>query len=130
MGSSVPPLTPSVWMEVCACLWSVTGHHPSGESAAADGSTDPSELGVSLTLNNKFEGRGTDAGDISAQSLLLRWVAAALAPAALAPRPAEGPAPKQPPPSPRAILSFGKFPLAAIPAGPLLATSASDLCHS
>lgn len=72
-------------MEVRACLSSVTGHRPSGESAAADGSTDPSKLEVSLTLTNKFEGLGTDAGDTSARSLLLRWVAAALAPADLGP---------------------------------------------
>lgn len=46
----------------------------SGEGVAAAGSPDLSKLEVSLTLANKFEGLETDAGDISAQSLLLRWV--------------------------------------------------------
>lgn len=42
---------------------------------------DLSKLEVSLTLTNKFEGLETDSEDTSAQSLLLRWVTAALAPA-------------------------------------------------
>ncbi|XP_045640045.1 ras GTPase-activating-like protein IQGAP3 isoform X1 [Ursus americanus] len=42
-----------------------------GEGVAAAGSPDLSKLEVSLTLANKFEGLETDAGDISAQSLLL-----------------------------------------------------------
>ncbi|XP_015453832.1 ras GTPase-activating-like protein IQGAP3 [Pteropus alecto] len=42
-----------------------------GETAAADGITELSKLEVSLTLTNKFEGLGTDAGDTSARSLLL-----------------------------------------------------------
>ncbi|XP_023390059.1 ras GTPase-activating-like protein IQGAP3 [Pteropus vampyrus] len=47
-----------------------------GENAAADGSSDLSKLEVSLTLTNKFEGLGTDAGDTSARSLLLSSPAA------------------------------------------------------
>ncbi|XP_019663242.1 ras GTPase-activating-like protein IQGAP3 isoform X2 [Ailuropoda melanoleuca] len=42
-----------------------------GEGMAAAGSPDLSKLEVSLTLANKFEGLETDAGDTSAQSLLL-----------------------------------------------------------
>lgn len=42
---------------------------------------DLSKLEVSLTLTNKFEGLETDAEDTSAQSLLLKWVIVALAPA-------------------------------------------------
>ncbi|XP_040491746.1 ras GTPase-activating-like protein IQGAP3 [Ursus maritimus] len=42
-----------------------------GEGVAAAGSPDLSKLEVSLTLANKFEGLETDAGDTSAQSLLL-----------------------------------------------------------
>lgn len=61
----------------CVCL-SFTGHSASGENVAEDGSMDLSKLEVSLTLTNKFEGLETDTDDTCAQSLLLRWVAAAL----------------------------------------------------
>lgn len=60
----------------CLCVPMPASHFllASGENIAADGHTDLSDLEVSLTLTNKFEGREADIDDTNAKCLLLRWV--------------------------------------------------------